>query len=239
MTTVEARRQIRKALASLGTSVFVCKDIPLLVLMMAVALTTASAQRRHGPPPGQNRQPGWSDQRGLGNQNRGNQNAGQADHLHHDGPGLHGGDWLRRHSGLSPQEQQKALNNDPEFRKLPPDIQDRLRSRLQRFNSLPPQQQQRMLQRLDRWNHLSPAQRDRARGLFQQFRGLPEDRRQAMVQAFHSLRAFPPDQQQKMLDSPPYSNTFSDSERNIMRGMTELNLGPAHPADTGDNTPPK
>ena len=208
------------------------KCIPVLLLMVAIAFATASAQRRHGPPPGQGRQSDRQDsqsnrstpgQWGRGIQGPGNQNPGN--------PGQHGGDWLRKHSNMSPAEQLRALDKDPEFRKLPSDVQDRLRTRLQRFNSLPPDQQQRMLQRMDRWNRLTPEQRNRARGIFQQFRDLPQDRRAAMVQAFHTLRAFPPDQQQKMLDTPRFRNSFSDSERNIMRGMTELNLGPGHSGD--------
>jgi Protein of unknown function (DUF3106) len=172
-----------------------------------------------------------------GNQNPGNQNVNSGHIGWHNTPGLHGGDWLRKHRNLSPVEQQKALDKDPEFRKLPPDVQDRLRTRLQHFNSLPPQRQQLILQRLDRWDRMTPAQRDHARTLFQHFRDLPEDRRKAMVQAFHNLRAFPPEQQQKMLDSPQYRTAFSDSERSIMRGMSELNLGPPHPSENGDNEP--
>ena len=33
----------------------------------------------------------------------------------------HAGDWLRRYKDVPPQDQQKALNSDPQFRKLPPD----------------------------------------------------------------------------------------------------------------------
>lgn len=221
--------------------------IAALVLLVSVAFATASAQRRHGPPtPRQqgrqqdsrsDRPPVFEQWRG---QNQGSQNDNARDkrddrRRNDANNGPHGGDWLRNHSNLPPKEQQRALDSDPEFRKLPPDMQDRLRNRLQRFNSLPADQQQRMLQRMDRWNRLNQGQRDRARGLFQQFRELPQDRRNAMAQAFRSLRAFPPDQQQRMLDSPHFRNSFSDSERDIMRGMTELNVGPHEGSGTGEN----
>src|SRR5215472_7206732 len=53
----------------------------------------------------------------------------------------HAGDWLRRYKDMPPAEQERALQNDNEFRRLPPDRQQVLRDRLQRFSSLPPQQQ--------------------------------------------------------------------------------------------------
>ncbi|MGD0824251.1 MAG: DUF3106 domain-containing protein [Terriglobales bacterium] len=52
----------------------------------------------------------------------------------------HAGNWLRRYKDLPPAQQHRALENDPQFRKLSPQQQARLRSRLQNFSSLPPQQ---------------------------------------------------------------------------------------------------
>ena len=62
----------------------------------------------------------------------------------------HAGQWLRRYKDLPPDQQQKALDNDPQFRSLPPARQQILRERLLRFSSLPPQQQNRILQQIGR-----------------------------------------------------------------------------------------
>ncbi len=70
------------------------------------------------------------------------------------GPQGHAGDWLRRYKDLPPTEQQRALQNDPQFRRLPPGRQQELQRQLQHFSSLPPQQQQRVLNRMETWEHL-------------------------------------------------------------------------------------
>jgi len=80
--------------------------------------------------------------------------------------GNHAGQWLRRYKGLPPDQQQKALDNDPQFRSLPPMRQQILRERLQRFSSLPPRMQDRILQRMETWEHLTPAQKQQARQLY-------------------------------------------------------------------------
>src|SRR5260370_9715002 len=78
------------------------------------------------------------------------------------GPQGHAGDWLRRYKDLPPTEQQRALQNDPQFRRLPPGRQQELQRRLQHFSSLPPQQQQRVLNRMETWEHLTPQQKQQA-----------------------------------------------------------------------------
>src|SRR5882724_9144506 len=49
-------------------------------------------------------------------------------------PGPHAGDWLRSNKDLPPDQQERALRNDPQFKKLPPQKQEQLQQRLQRFN---------------------------------------------------------------------------------------------------------
>src|SRR5271155_3911508 len=42
----------------------------------------------------------------------------------------HAGDWLRRYKGMTPGEQERALQSDPAFRRLSPEHQQVLRQRL-------------------------------------------------------------------------------------------------------------
>ena len=93
----------------------------------------------------------------------------------------HAGDWLRRYKDLPPAEQDRELQKDPAFRRLPPERQQQLRQRLQHFSDLPPQQQLRMLNRMETWEHLTPEQKQQARQIYGQMRQLPPDR-QRMVQ---------------------------------------------------------
>lgn len=141
-------------------------------------------------------------------------------------PQHHAGDWLRSNRDLSPQEQERALESDPAFRRLPAQQQERLRNRLEHFNSLQPQQQQRMLNRMEVWEHLTPEQKQDARRLGSQLRQLPPPRQQMMQTAIRDLREMPPDQREQVLDSPRFMSMFSDQERGILKGITRLPLAP-------------
>jgi uncharacterized protein DUF3106 len=142
----------------------------------------------------------------------------------------HGGDWLRKNRDLSPADQQKALQNDPQFRKLPPQQQQRLVNRLQNFNSLSPQEQQQRLNRIETWEHLTPQQKSQARQLASQWQQLPTQRKQMMKTAIGDLRGMPPDQRERVLESDRFKGMFSDQERNMLRETTKLPLAPAQPS---------
>ena len=139
----------------------------------------------------------------------------------------HGGDWLKSHRELPLADQQKALQSDPQFRRLAPQQQQRLENRLQHFNSLPPEEQQRRLNRIETWEHLTPPQKQQARQLASQWQQMPQDRRQAMKSAIGDLRAMPPDQREQVLNSDRYRGMFTEQERNMLRETTKLPLAPA------------
>lgn len=146
----------------------------------------------------------------------------------------HAGDWLRRYKDLPPAEQERALQNDPGFRRLSPDQQQRLRQRLQHFSSLPPQQQLRMLNRMETWEHLTPDQKQQALQTFRQMRQLPPDRQRMVRTAVRDLAAMPPDQRERVIDSDRFKGMFSDQELDIIRGAARL---PLAPNETGEGNP--
>src|SRR5258708_38980133 len=74
------------------------------------------------------------------NANKNNQ--GQ-NHPPNNKPGV----WLQQHKNLPPEQQQKALEPDPNFQKLPPERQEHLTEELRRFHGLPPEQPERAIQR--------------------------------------------------------------------------------------------
>ena len=141
-------------------------------------------------------------------------------------PGGHAGDWLRRYKGMSPGEQERALQSDPAFRRLSPERQQLLRQRLHHFASLPPEQQQRMLNRMETWEHLTPGQKQQARALFGRMQQLPSDRRRMVSTAVRDLRAMLPGEREQIIDSNRFRSVFSPEERDIMRGATRLPLAP-------------
>lgn len=138
----------------------------------------------------------------------------------------HAGDWLRHYQGLSPSERERALQNDPGFRRLPAQRQQLLRRRLDHFSSLPAQQQQRMLNRMETWEHLTPGQKQQARQVFGRLQELPPDRRRMVTTAVRDLRAMPPRQREQIIDSNRFQSVFSPQEREVMRGATQLPLAP-------------
>jgi len=138
---------------------------------------------------------------------------------------------LRRYKDLAPDEQEQALQSDPAFQKLPPARQQILRQRLRRFSDLPPQEQLRVLNRMDTWEHLTKEQKQQARQIFRQMQQLPPDRRRMVRTAVRDLRAMPPNQREKEIDSDHFKSTFSDEEREMMRGVTRLPLAPAEPGE--------
>ncbi len=142
------------------------------------------------------------------------------------GSGKHRGDWLRNHQGQPPEQQERELKNDPNFKRLPPERQQELVQRLRDFNSKPPEQRQRILQRMETFEHLPPAEQQRVRQLYGQMRTLPEDRRHEVRRAARELRDLPPEQRERALNSPQFRSRFNDQERDLVRGLSSLNVGP-------------
>jgi hypothetical protein len=141
--------------------------------------------------------------------------------------GNHAGQWLRRYKDLPPDQQQKALESDSQFRSLPLARQQILRERLQRFSSLPKPQQDRILQRMETWEHLTPAQKQQARQLYSQLKDLPPERRKKVRTAIRDLSVMPSGQRQQIIESDRFKSEFSPQERDLLSGASQLPLAPA------------
>src|SRR5277367_2583699 len=61
----------------------------------------------------------------------------------------HLGTWLARHGNLSPEEQERALQSEPGFNRLPLETQQKLINRLRQINRMPPNQRQRTMDRIE------------------------------------------------------------------------------------------
>jgi uncharacterized protein DUF3106 len=133
------------------------------------------------------------------------------------------GDWLESHKNLPLAQQEKALENDPNFRKLPPDRQAALRERLRKFNSLPPDQRDLALKRMNFWASLTREQRQQLRDANQKLQALPEDRRVAVHKALRHLRQMDPQHRQQALESDRFKTTFSDQEQGILKQLASIN----------------
>ena len=150
-------------------------------------------------------------------------------------PGQPAGGWLRKYHNLPPQEQQKLLESDSQFQKLPPDRQEKLRDRLKEFNSRSPEEQQRILDRMAKFENLSDAQKEQLQNMHQRMHDIPEDRRGVVRREFQLLQQMTPDQRQRVMNSDSFRTTFSDNEREIIKGMADIQGSTA--ADN-DSPPP-
>jgi len=141
--------------------------------------------------------------------------------------------WMARHSNLSPAEQQRALENEPGFRDLPAQTQQRMRDRLTQLNNMNPEQRRRMLEQTEAMEHLTVPQRQQVRGALEQYRGLPDNRRRLVARAFRDLREMPEPQRQAILNSDRFRGQFSDQERNTLSNLlaVEPYLPVEHPND--------
>jgi hypothetical protein len=127
--------------------------------------------------------------------------------------------WMDRHSNLPLPEQQRALENEPGFRELPPQTQQRMRDRLTQLNNMSPEQRRRILDRTEAMERLTLPQRQQVRGAMQQLGSLPEDRRRLVARAFRDLREMPQPQRQAVLDSDRFRGQFSDQERGTLSSL--------------------
>lgn len=141
---------------------------------------------------------------------------------HASRPAQHTGDWLQSHKNLPLDQQEKALENDPNFKKLPADRQAALRERLRKFNSLPPEQRDLALKRMNFWASLTREQRQQLRDANQKLQGLPEDRRLAIHKALRHLRQMDPQRRQEVMESDRFKTTFSDQEQGILKQLASI-----------------
>ena len=136
------------------------------------------------------------------------------------------GKWLSEHLNLSPEQRQKELSKDPEFRQLNPEQQQHLQQRLNQFNSLPPEQQKRTLRRMQAMESLPQDRQEILRNSLQQLRQLPDDRRRSVRRAWLDLRQMPPDQQEQTMNSDRFRSTFNDQERATLKGLLDSGFNP-------------
>jgi hypothetical protein len=139
----------------------------------------------------------------------------------------HLGTWLARHENLTPEQQERALQGEPGFNRLPPETQQKLINRLRQINRMPPKQRQRTMDHIEAMEHLSPQMRQQVRASVQQFHALPEDRQRLVRKAFRDLREYPPEQRQAMMNSGQFQAQFTPQERGILGNI--LAVEPYHP----------
>ncbi len=111
-----------------------------------------------------------------------------------------------------------------------------MRDRLKDFNSRSPEQQQRILDRMQKFENMSDAQKQQLENVHQRMHEIPEDRRGVVRREFQLLQQMTPDQRQRVMNSDSFRTTFSDKEREVIKGMADVQ---GATAAENDNPPPE
>jgi len=152
----------------------------------------------------------------------------------------HPGKWLKEHANLPPQEQEKALEKDPDYQKLPAQRQEQLKERLRRFNNLPPEQRERMINRMEKIEQLPPDKRQVLQQSMSQLAFLPQDRRQMIRKAYRNLREMTPEERDREMNSDRFKSTLNENERSILSGLLQSGVDLGGGSQGPDaSTPPK
>jgi Protein of unknown function (DUF3106) len=125
--------------------------------------------------------------------------------------------WIENHKNLSPAEQHRALQNEPGFRELDHETQQRNLNQLDHLNSMTPQQRIRMLNGVEGLERLTPPQQQQWDHAVQQLHAVEPQRRSVMIHAIADLREMPANQRQQVIDSPSFATQFSPDERETIR----------------------
>lgn len=133
------------------------------------------------------------------------------------------GAWLRAHKDLPFDQQEKALENDPGFKRLTPQRQAELKDRLQKFNSLPPDKKEKALRNMEYWEKLTPEQKEQIKQAHQHMETLPAERKTMVRKALRHLRTLSPAERQQEFASGEFKTKFSDQEQTILRNLAEIN----------------
>ena len=149
------------------------------------------------------------------------------------------GVWLRAHQNLPLDQQEKLLENDPSFKRLPAQRQAELKDRLRKFNSLTPAQRELALNRMQWMAHLPQQQRQDIRDANQKLQTLPQDRRVMVHKALRHLRQMNPQERQQEMESDRFKSTFSEQEQGILSKLVAINMPESGGNGNGPNETPK
>jgi hypothetical protein len=135
--------------------------------------------------------------------------------------------WVEHLQEMSPEEQERFMRNNSEFRRLPPERQAQIRNRLQRWNNLTPEQRAEIRTREYNFEHMSPEQREEIRNnLLPRWRELPMDRRLTIREHLRSLQGLSASDREARLNDPEFMRGMSPNEQGILRDLNRFQAPP-------------
>ena len=105
--------------------------------------------------------------------------------------------FLERLKDLPPAEQERELQNDPQFQKLPKERQEQLIESLRRFQGLPKERQDLLFGRLRRFREFPKERQEQLIERMRRFREMPPEQREMLERRFDAFRRLTPEQREK------------------------------------------
>ncbi|MGA8552853.1 MAG: DUF3106 domain-containing protein [Candidatus Acidiferrales bacterium] len=137
--------------------------------------------------------------------------------------------WGQRLRNMSPQQQDRFLQNNERFKSLPPDQQRQVRQNLQKWNNLSPAERDRVQHSYQTWQHMSPEQRQYVqRTLLPKWQQMSPDRKQAVTDRLHTLQGMSPADRQAALNDPNFMQGLNPDEQSVLRGLDSVR-NPSNP----------
>lgn len=147
--------------------------------------------------------------------------------------------WVENLRNMSPEEQERFMNNDARFRGLPPERQDQIRRNLARWNELTPQQRDAMRRNERILERLTPEEREEVRtDLFPRWQKLPQERRELIQGRLRVLGGMSPEERQQKLQDPEFMQGLDSNEQDLLRKLSDLRLGPGASPSNNRSVPP-
>lgn len=144
--------------------------------------------------------------------------------------------WMQRLQEMSPEEQERFLNNNERFKGLPPERQAQIRRRLQQWNSLTAEQQRALREREGVWERMSLEQRRRVREeILPRWQQLAPERRQAILRRLRELRDLTDSERAVKLNDSAFLSGLSPEEQGLLRDLSNLRVRTPEPPQ--DNPP--
>jgi Protein of unknown function (DUF3106) len=190
-----------------------------LALLAAFVARDAMAQRPWGEPPRLRLMRGPGQRLGA----NGMPNANGA------GRGMAGlpPKWVDNLRDMSPEEQERFLDNNRQFQNLPPERQAQIRNNLQKWNRLSPTERNAIRDREYMWEHMSPEQRQYVQNvLLPRWQQMPPERRQLINGRLHTLQGMTPAEREATLDDPRFMQGLSPDEQSMLRDLNSLRNPP-------------
>jgi len=135
--------------------------------------------------------------------------------------------WAERLQQMTPEEQERFLQNNERFRSLPPEQQERIRQRLRVWNSLSQDQRDAIIHREELWQRMTPEQQQKVRReILPRWQALPQDRRHVLVDKLGALQNLNDTERAARLNDPAFMKGLNPDEQKLLRDMSDLRIGP-------------